>query len=114
MINDSLLIIHFAFTLRSSDVVYPLPDGWPRLQEKLFKRRNLYFRKPASPSISNVIHHLQQLQDKIEAWSREVELEILSQRSSSLNSVVDDGPSYQEGRHGLGSKLSAGQTPFTQ
>ncbi|PIK35947.1 putative coiled-coil domain-containing protein [Apostichopus japonicus] len=91
------------------DVVYPLPDGWPRLQEKLFKRRNLYFRKPTSPSISNVIHHLQQLQDKIEAWSREVELEILSQRSSSLNSVVDDGPSYQEGRHGLGSKLSAGR-----
>lgn len=91
------------------DIVYPLPDGWPRLQEKLFKRRNLYFRKPTSPSISNVIHHLQQLQDKIEAWSREVELEILSQRSSSLHSEVDHGPSYQGGRHGLGSKLAAGR-----
>lgn len=87
--------------------MHPLPEGWPRLQEKLFKRRNLYFRKPVSASISNVIHHLQKLQNKLEAWSREVELEILSQHSSSGNSVVD-GPSYEGGRKGLGSKLSAG------
>ncbi|KAJ8034089.1 hypothetical protein HOLleu_24515 [Holothuria leucospilota] len=90
------------------DTVHPLPEGWPRLQEKLFKRRNLYFRKPVSASISNVIHHLQKLQNKLEAWSREVELEILSQHSSTGNSVID-GPSYEGGREGLGSKLSAGR-----
>ena len=62
--------------------MYPLPSGWPHLQDKLFRRRALFFRKPMSPSIQKAMEQLGLLQDRIEAWSREVELEILSRRSS--------------------------------
>eukprot|EP00057_Strongylocentrotus_purpuratus_P005193 XP_003730402.1 PREDICTED: uncharacterized protein LOC100894094 [Strongylocentrotus purpuratus] len=71
------------------DKVYPLPAGWPRLQDKLFKRRAMFFRKPMSPSIAKAAEQLRLLQDRIEAWSREVELDILSRRSSVISAASE-------------------------
>ncbi|XP_071485691.1 coiled-coil domain-containing protein 178-like [Diadema antillarum] len=75
----------------AEDIIYPLPEGWPRLQDKIFRRRALFFRKPMPPSIAKAVEQLQLLQDRIEAWSREVELEILSRRSSVI-SAAGGGP----------------------
>ncbi|XP_022102593.1 coiled-coil domain-containing protein 178-like [Acanthaster planci] len=89
--------------LRELDKLYPIPDGWPRLHDKIFKRRALFFRKPASTNVDLALEHLQKLQDRFEIWSREVELEILSRRSSTVvgsvmnssrsSSVIEDAPS---------------------
>ncbi|XP_038056711.1 coiled-coil domain-containing protein 178-like [Patiria miniata] len=90
-------------TLSELDQLYPIPEGWPRLHDKIFKRRALFFRKPASTSVELAMEHLQKLQDRIEIWSREVELEILSRRpsviaasvmnSSRSSSVIEEAPS---------------------
>nr|XP_054772719.1 coiled-coil domain-containing protein 178-like [Lytechinus pictus] len=93
------------------DKVYPLPDGWPRLQDKLFTRRALFFRKPMSPSIAKAAEQLRLLQDRIEAWSREVELDILSRRSSMVSAVSVKPPAGQPSSRGAGD-VSTRQTPL--
>ncbi|XP_071807760.1 coiled-coil domain-containing protein 178-like [Asterias amurensis] len=73
---------------RNEGKPYSIPEGWPRIHDKIFRRRALFFRKPASTSIDKAIEHLHKLQDRIEMWSREVELEIYSRRSSTVAASV--------------------------
>ncbi|XP_077991434.1 uncharacterized protein LOC144445672 [Glandiceps talaboti] len=81
------------------DELFPLPPGWPRLQDMIFKRKTLYFKKPMSVSIIRAIDHIESLQDRLEDWSRDVEMEILSHKSTSSRatsarvSIKDDGAS---------------------
>ncbi|XP_070555830.1 coiled-coil domain-containing protein 178-like [Ptychodera flava] len=67
----------------SKDQLFPLLSGWPRLQDKIFRRRALYFKKPMSVSIDTAVEHIQKLQDRLEEWSRDVEMEVLSRKSTS-------------------------------
>ncbi|XP_033123693.1 coiled-coil domain-containing protein 178-like isoform X2 [Anneissia japonica] len=61
---------------------FQIPEGWPRLHEMIFKKRALFFRKPASNSVNRAAENLHKLQERLEEWSKEVELEIFSRKSS--------------------------------
>ncbi|XP_006822410.1 uncharacterized protein LOC102808581 [Saccoglossus kowalevskii] len=65
------------------DQLLPLPQGWPRLQDQIFRRRALSFKKPVSTSIDHAISHIQKLQDRLEEWARDVEFEIMSRKTNS-------------------------------
>ncbi|XP_071952787.1 coiled-coil domain-containing protein 178-like [Antedon mediterranea] len=71
--------------LETKPKAYQIPEGWPKLHEVIFKKRALYFQKPASNSVNRVAENLQKLQDRLEEWSKDVELEILSSCGSNLS-----------------------------
>ncbi len=64
-----------------SDILFPLPDGWPKIPE-IFARRSWNFTNSTSPAINKATAHLELLQNVIEEWASEVKSEILSRASS--------------------------------
>ena len=64
-----------------TDVLYPLPDGWPKIPE-LFVRRSWDFSTATCPSINKATAHLELLQNIIEDWSLQTRNDALCRTSS--------------------------------
>ena len=69
------------------DVLYPLPDGWPKIPE-IFVRRSWDFSTATCPVINKATAHLELLQNIIEDWSLQAKNEILSRASSRATEIA--------------------------